>query len=269
MLTSFIYHDIVEDSRHDESGFAGAAASSYKLGGPLFEVHLAALRPATSGRPVHVFDPESLCAAAIGRERRVLLTFDDGGASAVHPTADLLEEHGLKGLFFIATDYIGTKAFVSDDDIRALHRRGHGIGTHSASHPLRMAACSPAELDAEWQRSIARLTDLLGQPVAVASVPGGGYARSVAEAARRCGVNVLFTSEPVSRVRLVEDCYVLGRYSVRRTTSANELRMLASGNVAALLRQRFVWGAKKALKRLGGRSWLALRAKYYETRSPR
>jgi peptidoglycan/xylan/chitin deacetylase (PgdA/CDA1 family) len=198
-----------------------------------------------------------------------LLTFDDGGASAIHPTADLLEAHGLKGLFFIATDYIGTKAFLSDDDVRALHRRGHGIGTHSASHPLRMAACSTAELDAEWRTSIARLADLLGQPVAVASVPGGGYARNVAEAARRCGVRVLFTSEPVSRVELVEDCHVLGRYSVRRTTTPNEIRMLASGNVAAILRQRFAWSAKKALKRLSGRSWLALRAKYYETRSSR
>jgi peptidoglycan/xylan/chitin deacetylase (PgdA/CDA1 family) len=268
MLTSFIYHDILEGSG-DESGFATAAASPYKLDARLFEAHLAALGPATSGQPLNVFDPESLCTAAKGRERRMLLTFDDGGASALHPTADLLEAHGLKGLFFIATDFVGTKAFLSGTDIRALHRRGHGIGTHSASHPLRMAALSAAELDAEWRTSIDKLTDLLGQPVTVASVPGGNYARNVAQAAKRCGVRVLFTSEPVSRVELVENCHVLGRYSVQRTTSPNDIRMLASGNVAAILRQRFVWGAKKRLKRLVGRSWLALRAKYYEFRSSR
>jgi peptidoglycan/xylan/chitin deacetylase (PgdA/CDA1 family) len=269
MLTSFIYHDVLEDSRRDESGFGGAAASLYKLDTALFEMHLAALLTSTSGQFMQVFDPASLCAAATGRERRLLLTFDDGGASAVHPTADILEAHGLRGLFFIATDYIGTKTFLNHDDVRALYRRGHGIGTHSASHPLRMAALTAAELHSEWQISIEKIADLLGHAVTVASVPGGYYARNVADAARRCGIRVLFTSEPVSRVELVQDCHVLGRYAVRRTTSPKSIRMLASGNVAAKFRQRFVWAAKKALKRLGGRSWLALRAKYYETGSSR
>lgn len=268
MLASFIYHDVLVGSPGDASGFPGAAAHSYKLDLALFEKHLAALATVSS-RIVNRFDPESLFIAETLRERQILLTFDDGGVSAVHPVADLLEAYGFKGLFFIATDYIGTPAFVSGNDLRNLRSRGHGIGTHSASHPLRMAALSATELDAEWRTSIAVLTDHLGQPVTVASVPGGLYARNVAQTAGRCGVRVLFTSEPVSRVGRVDDCHVLGRYSVKRTTPPSEIRRLASGNVIALLRQRFLWNTKKVLKRLGGRSWLAIRDSYFEPRARR
>jgi hypothetical protein len=42
----------------------------------------------------------------------VFLTFDDGGASALHPTADLLERRGWSGHFFVTTRRIGTPGFL-------------------------------------------------------------------------------------------------------------------------------------------------------------
>ena len=134
------YHEVTDNVF--DSGFQRPLAMRYKHTTAAFRAHLETI---AAGRRA----PELVTGIDFGRpSTHLLLTFDDGGASAVLPTADLLEELGLKGLFFIATDYIGTKTFLSGDDVRALHRRGHGIGSHSASHPLRMAACSAAELDA-------------------------------------------------------------------------------------------------------------------------
>ena len=50
-----------------------------------------------------------------------LLTFDDGGASALR-IAEMLARYGWKGHFFITVNRIDSPAFVTSDDIRALSR---------------------------------------------------------------------------------------------------------------------------------------------------
>src|SRR5262249_24992447 len=142
---SIMYHDVVENGDFASSGFPGEGAHVYKLRREDFERHL----------------------EAIG-QREVMLTFDDGGASFLHPIADLLEARERRGYFFITTDRIGTAGFLSADEVRELHRRGHVVGSHSASHPTRMAALSRAELDREWRVSLARLGEMLGERVTVA-----------------------------------------------------------------------------------------------------
>ena len=53
----------------------------------------------------------------------------------------------------------------------------------------------------EWSESRQRLEDMLGHAVTVGSVPGGYFSRAVAEAAAEAGLQVLFTSEPTTRIR--------------------------------------------------------------------
>ena len=86
-----------------------------------------------------------------------LLSFDDGGVSAYEHIAPMLESYNWVGCFFITTDRIDTPAFVSREQIRDLHRRGHVIGSHSCSHPKKMSECSREELLEEWQRSLSCL----------------------------------------------------------------------------------------------------------------
>ena len=103
-----------------------------------------------------------------------MLTFDDGAASALE-AAEQLARRYWRGHFFIATDLVGTPGFLTWDGVRELARCGHVVGSHSCSHPDRMAACSPEELLDEWSRSGAMLAEALGRPVSTASVPGGLY----------------------------------------------------------------------------------------------
>ncbi len=260
MPTALIYHDVLADQGPDDSGFAGADALSYKLTETQLRRHLDLIGTALAGRaPGCVTDPT----AAQARDTLVL-TFDDGGASAPTRILSALLERGWRAHFFITTDFIGRKSFVSAEGLREIQSAGHVIGSHSASHPPRMSHLPPERMRREWHDSRARLEDLLARQVTAGSVPGGFYSRAVARAAAEAGIRVLFTSEPRRSVAMVEGIAVIGRFSVTRRTPDRDIVSLACGDQAAAVRQRLVWGAKKVAKRLGGELWLAARRKLFE-----
>ena len=103
------------------------------------------------------------------------------------------------------------------------------------------------------------MEDILGEPVSVASVPGGSYSRPVARAAASVGIRALFTSEPTIKFHKVDGCLVLGRYTLWRGMPAEIAAALVAGKTAPRLKQFFTWNAKKAAKILGGEHYLWLR----------
>lgn len=255
-VISLMYHDVVERAAHQTSGFGGADAALYKLEPDQFERHLAAISKVVSDRPILVTD---LMADTAAPARPWIITFDDGGLSSYTSIADRLEMIGWRAHFFITTDYIGAPAFMSRDQIRDLHRRGHIIGSHSCSHPLRFASRPAAELKREWKESVSVLSDLLGARVRIASVPGGQYTRQVAEAAAATRIETLFTSEPTTRCAQVENCLVIGRYAIQRWMTPAVAAGMASGQFAPRFRQWLWWEIKKIAKTLGGDYYLRLR----------
>ncbi len=256
---SLMYHDVVEQAAHQTSGFGSADAALYKLEPEDFARHLAAIKAVVAGRPQLVTE---LLAGTVAPSNPWMLTFDDGGASFYPFIADRLEALGWRAHFFITTDYIGTPAFLTRAQIRALHQRGHIIGSHSCSHPLRFAARPWHELKHEWSESVKVLADLLGEPVQTASIPGGQYSRAVADAAAATGLKALFTSEPTSGCAEVNGCLVLGRYAIQRWTSPAVAAAMASGHFAPRFKQWLWWETKKSFKALGGDYYLKLRASW-------
>ena len=251
---AIMYHDVVENGDFESSGFSGEGAHVYKLRREDFVRHLDAIARAT---------------LAVGTVRQlegrpVLLTFDDGGVSFHHPIADLLESRGWRGHFFITTDRIGTPGFLTEPQLRELHRRGHIVGSHSCSHPTRMAALSRADLDREWRQSLARLSAVLGEPVKAASVPGGYFSREVAESAAAAGVEALFTSEPTAAIEMIGGCRVFGRYVVQRGMPPAWSAGFATGSPSYCWRQSALWKAKRIAKSLGGGKYLQLRQAIFE-----
>lgn len=236
-MTALMYHDVVAAGEEDRSGFPGRDAALYKVTPELFAAHLDAIDQS----------PPAL-----------VITFDDGGISAMQ-SADILESRGHRGHFFVTANYIGTRGFVGESGIRDLARRGHVIGSHSCSHPLRMGHCSWPQLIEEWTRSCAILGDILGEQVREASVPGGDFAPQVADAAAKAGIARLFTSEPTADARHAFGVTLLGRYTIQRWTAAETAAALARGEWLAGARQAMVWSAKKMTKRLGGERYLQIR----------
>jgi peptidoglycan/xylan/chitin deacetylase (PgdA/CDA1 family) len=181
-VKALLYHDVVEPGEQHASGFSGRDADLYKLERAQFRTHLEALARNGGGR-VALFEHVLEQRRRHTRRAPVVLTFDDGGHSAHGVIAGELERLGWRGHFFVTTDYVGDRRFLSAAQLRDLHARGHVIGTHSCSHPPRMSACSWSELLDEWSRSARELESMIGAPVHTGSIPGGYYSRRVAEAA--------------------------------------------------------------------------------------
>ena len=235
-----MYHDVVENGDEAASGFPGRGADLYKLDRQDFARHLQAIHDAVG-------------------QREVCLTFDDGGVSAYSTVAEMLERYGWHGYFFITTDWIGRPGFLNQEQIRELERRGHIIGSHSCSHPTRMAHVSWDQMVREWNESVLRLVEIVGHRVDLASVPGGYYSRKVALAAAQAGIQTLFTSEPTARVQFVEGCRVVGRYVVQRGMGPEWSAGFAAGGIVPRLRQAALWKAKRVAKVLGGELYLHFR----------
>lgn len=259
--TVLLFHDIVPPGRFDLSGFQSPDANIYKIDCATFERHLEAIRECSPEPPGLVFDQQ------LRTTRRLLITFDDGGLSAATFIADMLASRRWLGHFLVTTDFIGTPGFVRASHIRELYSKGHVIGSHSCSHPLRMAACSAAQLDREWRESVARLQDILGSSIEVASIPGGYYGTNVAAAAASAGIRHLFTSEPVTSVRTVDGCRIYGRFSVQQDNSPQWVGSVVAGDIWPRMQRFIFWNAKKILKKAGGATWIEARRKIIAARS--
>jgi peptidoglycan/xylan/chitin deacetylase (PgdA/CDA1 family) len=250
-----MYHDVVERDAQ-ASGRSGVGPDRYKVTRESFVEHLDRIEQKVGVPPAVAED----LLAGRGPSPLWALTFDDGGDSALHVGEELLRR-AWRGHFFITTGVIGTRGFVDASAIRELDRMGHIVGSHSLTHPERMASLSANDLLREWSESVAVLADLVGKDVRTASVPGGYYRRNVAVAAARAGVTTLFTSEPVRSAHRVDGCLVIGRYSILREASAEEAARTAAGEAASWLPAYVAWNARKLAKRLAGKRYESVRRK--------
>jgi peptidoglycan/xylan/chitin deacetylase (PgdA/CDA1 family) len=258
---ALMYHDVVPD-RGGRGGFDGAGPDVYSVTSEHFRAQLDRIAATVSVNPATA---EGLLSNT-APDRPWLITFDDGGASAV-AAGEELARRGWAGHFFVVTDLVGTPGFVSWDDIRALAGQGHAIGSHTCSHPDRISACSVAQVESEWARSVELLADATGTAVISASVPGGYYSPVVGAAAAAAGIRVLFTSRPVRAASPADGCLLVGRYAVRNTTTADEAAAAAAGDVRAWTRQRAAWEARAVAKKAAGRHYRRVRAALLARRS--
>lgn len=253
-LLSLLFHDVYA-ADPAESGFEGEGAARYKLPLQLFSEQLTHLAQVLETTPILAGQDHSASGMPVA------ITVDDGGISYHSRVAELLEEHGWRGHCFVTTGWIGRPGFLDREHLRDLHLRGHLIGSHSVTHPTRFAACSYPQMVQEWRDSRAALEDILGTEVRSASIPGGYYSRRVAESAAEAGISSLFTSEPETRVHSVQDCLVLGRYTIRRGDGPAYPARLAAQAPGARHAAWLKWNTKKVLKAALGAGYPKLTAR--------
>ncbi|HEX9633236.1 MAG TPA: polysaccharide deacetylase family protein [Gemmatimonadales bacterium] len=227
-IASLTYHEVKPDQA--TSGFQRPGARRYACTPARFAAHLDVIAESPVA-PSLVTD--------VAADRALLLTFDDGGRSALY-AADQLERRGWRGHFFVVTGRIGGRTFLDRAGVCELRRRGHLVGTHSHTHPDVFRALSPAAMLAEWRVSGEALSDLLGEACLAGAVPGGDSSPAVFAAAARAGLRFLFTSEPSLVPRAVAGCWIVGRFAVRAGTSPERIRALTrhrGWRAAALVRR--------------------------------
>jgi peptidoglycan/xylan/chitin deacetylase (PgdA/CDA1 family) len=103
----------------------------------------------------------------------VSFTFDDAAASACTTGAMLLEQHQVRGTFYISGGKCGmaspTGRLATADQVQTLHAKGHEIGCHTFSH-LRVVDVDHDVLDSDLDRNRTFLQGILG------NIPIGNFA---------------------------------------------------------------------------------------------
>ncbi len=252
-IAGFGYHEITDEP--SATGFQYPGAVPYTLTPRAFDDHLTQMA-ASAARPIRVTDIDFTRPG-----RFLVLTFDDGGKSAVY-AADALSRRGWTGHFLIVSSLIGQRTFATASEIRYLASCGHVVGTHSHTHPDIFPELTPARMLEEWRTSRDAISDILGAPCVTASIPGGDISRQVLESAASAGVQYLFTSEPWISPRAVNGCRVLGRFCPKVGTSPARIRDLA---------QFRGWTSALVVRRLKGlaRAGLPLLYRHYVRRTTR
>lgn len=244
-----LLHDVTDD--FSSSGFQQPTAQRYKHSIAQFVQYLDDVE--FTGLPV--VTPES--ADAVPGQPVVTFTFDDGGASAPI-AAELLEERGWRGVFFITTGLLNRPGFMTDLQVRDLRSRGHLIGSHSCSHPDVFRSLSRHQMADEWVRSRDVLQQLLGEPIHTASIPGGDCSSTTIEEASAAGLTKIFTSEQITHSWSQSGAACFGRMMMLDTTSRDTLMRWLTHPTVGILPERALRFTKSHVKKLMGPLYLSL-----------
>ncbi len=242
MQICLMYHDVYYDDTN-ESGFFRERDLPYKIEASKFEEQVKRI--------------SDYCETNKLPKDYVVFTFDDGGKSFYSVIAPILEKYGYKGLFFITTKYIGTKNFISSDEIRELHKSGHIIGSHAHTHQ-HLYALSDKEVEEEWKKSIEILGKIVGEPIIYASIPNGDTSKCVLCNAYKYGIEYIYTSEPTTNVSLYGRMKIIGRYVLLADNTVDYVILIISNR-----RKRFVllcrFSLLKIIKMILGKYYIKLK----------
>ncbi|MDB4732060.1 polysaccharide deacetylase family protein [bacterium] len=119
--------------------------------------------------------------------RMAMWNFDDGTKDHYEVVSPILNEHGIKGVFYISTGKVGGEKYVTGSQIAEMAKAGHEMECHGHRHQ-RMDVMSPAELRDELARSLDHLEEWSGRRPVTLAPPGGFLNGMVLEEARRAGL---------------------------------------------------------------------------------
>lgn len=106
-------------------------------------------------------------------KKAVILTFDDGYDNHFL-AAQILEQYGLHGVFFVITEKIDTPGYLTKAQIREMASKGHEIGSHSVTHP-NMENLSEEQIRFEVGDSKKKIEEITGKKVISFCYPSGKY----------------------------------------------------------------------------------------------
>jgi peptidoglycan/xylan/chitin deacetylase (PgdA/CDA1 family) len=126
--------------------------------------------------------------------RNLRITVDDGNSSDAQILLWELGRRRLTAAFFVVAGRLNQDAFLSTEDVEAILRAGHALGSHGMRHrPLR--GLDPQALEDELSKAREVLESIGGKPITELSCPFGSYDRRVLSRARELRYEHVYTSD--------------------------------------------------------------------------
>lgn len=181
MITILTYHDIVPDDDGDRR-------NHYTVSVNFLRHQIEVLRAAgmVAVEPRGLMEPRRLGSASY------FLTFDDGRIEHATLTAPLLEDFGIRGIFFVPTQRIGREGYLGPEDVKKMATAGHIFGLHGHQH-RRLDLLPPTDLREDFARSREKMQSLLGEAPWIFAPVGGYNSALVATTARNFGIQAIRT----------------------------------------------------------------------------
>lgn len=195
----------------------------------------------------------------------VVLTFDDGYETDYTIAAPILYSYQFNATFFVIAGAIGKPGFLSAAQLRELRQQGFEIGCHSMTHKY-LTDLSDRELTTEIVEAKDRLQQLLGEPMAHFSCPGGRWSDKIALAVKTAGFSTLSTSKTGTNSSSANP-YALNRISMIRGLNLNQFADICDGK--GFLKRKIVEGTLNSTKNLLGNSFYEkIRARFLSLQTP-
>jgi len=203
----------------------------------------------------------------------ILLSFDDGFDTSALASSKILDPLGIKALFFITTGFIDAldggdwKKFVVDElyegnislsDVKEWHRpmswntvcqlkkKGHSIGSHTASHKRLSQVSSLEELEYEIFASKKKIQEKIGTDIIDFSYPFGSIESINKEVINLISKHYMYCYSGVRGWNKVgEDNYALKRDSAGYFFPIPYLQFLIEGGVSF-----YYYSRRKALEKM-------------------
>ena len=191
--------------------------------------------------------------------KKVAITCDDGQVSDYTIVFPSLIERKMRATFYVITDIIGKKGYVTWENLKEMQEYGMEIGSHSCTHRC-FLDLSEKEIQIELLKSREILEDRLECPILSFSIPFGFCNRRVVDLAIEAGYQTVCTSE-VKLSSFKSDSLVYGRIGIRRGDGVNKFKGIVEMEWQTIGKFVVEDRVKSALKRFLGRGlWYKFRS---------
>ncbi len=191
-----------------------------------------------------------------GKSKALILSFDDGNIADRH-LVKLMNEYGLIGTFHLNSNKLGTKDYLTKEEIKNLYK-GHEVSGHTANHPS-LPSLSKVDVIYEVLEDRRELERLIAYPVRGMSYPFGNTSDLVIEAISGLGIEYARTvgdtynfNLPVEFLKWQPSIHLFGKTNYIPNDTANDRKELGQ---FYQLTNEFLNSKSLALFYVWGHSW--------------